>query len=195
MARDSKGDNPPPDKSPRSEGSPQEISGDDLFIEEMAEVDLTEVLEIEREAFTVEKGETPWSRNSFIGELKNGVSRCYVLRRRGEGGGPEGTAEGIPEYRPKAAVAGYIIFWNIAGEGHILNIAVRSDLRGSGLGRSLMNFVIGKMKEERVCEAFLEVRRSNSEAIALYNSLGFKLILVRKRYYGVEDGLVMKLVL
>jgi ribosomal protein S18 acetylase RimI-like enzyme len=48
-------------------------------------------------------------------------------------------------------------------------------------------------------DTFLEVRPSNLHAIALYQSVGFVQVGVRKGYYqavgGREDALVLKLVL
>ncbi len=42
---------------------------------------------------------------------------------------------------------------------------------------------------------YLEVRQSNHSAIKLYQSLGFKMIRVLKKYYLNEDGIKMELYL
>ena len=86
-----------------------------------------------------------------------------------------------------------------AGEAHILNICIRGDLRGQGLGRKLMHFLLERARAAQMQDIFLEVRPSNPTAIALYVSLGFQQVGMRKAYYqaigGREDALVYKLTL
>jgi ribosomal-protein-alanine N-acetyltransferase len=94
-------------------------------------------------------------------------------------------------------IIGYGIMSFGAGEAHILNVCIRSDQRGTGMGRRLMNFLLDRAREEYMQEVFLEVRPSNAIAIRLYETLGFARIGVRKSYYqatgGREDALVYKL--
>jgi ribosomal-protein-alanine N-acetyltransferase len=96
-------------------------------------------------------------------------------------------------------VGGYGIMSYGAGEAHILNICIREDLRGGGLGRRLMLYLIDRARGAGMQDAFLEVRPSNPNAIALYESLGFVRVGTRKGYYqahqGREDALVYKLIL
>ena len=80
-------------------------------------------------------------------------------------------------------------------EGQITNIAVASDARRQGLGRAVLIALIQEARE-RNCELIsLEVRESNTAAIALYESAGFLIAGRRKRFYRapVEDALVMLL--
>lgn len=94
-------------------------------------------------------------------------------------------------------IVGYGIMSFGAGEAHILNVCIRADHRGSGLGRRLMNYLLERAREEYMQEVFLEVRPSNAVAIKLYETLGFVRIGLRKSYYqatgGREDALVYKL--
>lgn len=94
-------------------------------------------------------------------------------------------------------IVGYGIMSFGAGEAHILNVCIRNDERGTGLGRRLMNFLLDRAREEYMQEVFLEVRPSNTVAIRLYETLGFVRIGLRKSYYqatgGREDALVYKL--
>ena len=85
----------------------------------------------------------------------------------------------------------------VADEGEILNLAVQRDARRRGLGRQLLEGLLDALREAGVREAFLEVRRSNEPAIALYRSAGFKPLGVRPSYYvsPKEDALTMTLVL
>lgn len=98
-----------------------------------------------------------------------------------------------------AEVAGYGIMSYGAGEAHILNVCIRSDLRAAGIGRQLMAFLLERARAAEMHDVFLEVRPSNPVAIRLYESLGFTRVGVRKGYYqatgGREDAWVYKLVL
>jgi N6-L-threonylcarbamoyladenine synthase len=77
----------------------------------------------------------------------------------------------------------------------IQTIAVKESARGKGLGRELMQRLIAKAKSLGAEQLLLEVRADNPAAIALYQSLGFLQIDLRKRYYQPDDvdALVMRL--
>lgn len=77
----------------------------------------------------------------------------------------------------------------------IQTIGVAATQRGKGLGRMLMNELIGKAKSLGSEQVLLEVRADNEAAIALYLSLGFEQIDVRKRYYQPDnvDALILRL--
>jgi ribosomal-protein-alanine N-acetyltransferase len=119
----------------------------------------------------------PWSDGVFRDCVRVGYF-CRVIEAAGE-------------------VAGYGIMSFGAGEAHILNICVRSDLRSAGVGRRLMLYLLDRAREEHMQDVFLEVRPSNTIAIRLYEHLGFTRIGLRKGYYqavgGREDALVYKL--
>ncbi len=140
----------------------------------MTPEDLEEVLSIEREAY-----KSPWSLAHFTRELDNPISFTYTLRTALEN---------------RDRLAGYVVFWVVYGEAHILNVTIRSGLRRLGLGTWLMHEVLSMMEKNMVADVFLEVRRSNGAAIALYKKLGFKETFERKNYYGDEDAMVLRLV-
>jgi ribosomal-protein-alanine N-acetyltransferase len=86
-------------------------------------------------------------------------------------------------------VLGYIGTERIAGETHIINMAVHPDHRNKGIGKQLL----GKaLRDDEV--AFLEVRVSNLAAQKIYEHFGFKNIGLRKKYYqdNDEDAFIMK---
>ncbi len=90
-------------------------------------------------------------------------------------------------------VVGYICPMLLLDEGHILNVAVRGDFRGHGIGKSLVKRVLGDCLERGAAFVSLEVRPSNREAIALYKQLGFVETGLRKRYYeNGEDAILME---
>jgi ribosomal-protein-alanine N-acetyltransferase len=94
-------------------------------------------------------------------------------------------------------LAGYGILAMGADEAHLLNLCVRADLRGFGIGRRMLQLLTEHARQSGAEAVFLEVRPSNPVAIALYQSAGFVAVGRRKGYYqaqgGREDALVLKL--
>ena len=138
-------------------------------LQRLEEEHLQEVLEIERASF-----QDPWPFVAFSRELENPFAKNTVaLDENGR-------------------VAGYTVAWRAGPEFHLLNIAVRPDVRRHGLGKELMRNVLKQARDEGAEYVVLEVRPSNSAAIALYKSLGFVTVAVRRRYYSDgEDAEVM----
>jgi ribosomal-protein-alanine N-acetyltransferase len=143
-------------------------------IEPMTEDDLDAVLAIEKESFTA-----PWSRRMFESELRgNPFSRSFVARAHGQ-----------------PALVGYICYWVVFEELHLLNLAVHPDRRRRGLGAHLVRWALANGEKEGVRLAALEVRASNDSARRLYERLGFVLTVTRPGYYRdpVEDAWIMTL--
>ena len=92
------------------------------------------------------------------------------------------------------SVCGYVIAAVVAGEAEVLNLAVAPQSRGRGLGGRLLDAGLGIVGERGAREVFLEVRESNSAALALYTSRGFATLTRRTKYYRnpVEDALVLR---
>jgi ribosomal-protein-alanine N-acetyltransferase len=84
-------------------------------------------------------------------------------------------------------IIGYSVVSMAAGEAHIMNICVDSQLQKQGVGAKLLENII-KRSGEKIERIFLEVRPSNLAAIALYSKRGFNEIGVRKGYYPAIDG-------
>lgn len=146
-----------------------------LSVEPMTVDDLDEVLAIEGASFR-----TPWSRGAFLYELrKNRVARCWVAR---------GSAV------PAPTIVGYLCLWEIGPEIHITNLAVHPDWRRQGVARALLGGTIEEARRRHLRLAILEVRPTNTEALGLYEGLGFKVVGRRKGYYfdTGEDALVME---
>ena len=76
----------------------------------------------------------------------------------------------------------------------LCNLCVARACQRQGLGRLLLEYGITEAKKRQTLVIYLEVRRSNSRAIALYRKLKFLLIGERRHYYqtvnGPEDALV-----
>ncbi|WP_099652597.1 MULTISPECIES: ribosomal protein S18-alanine N-acetyltransferase [unclassified Rhodanobacter] len=121
--------------------------------------------------------EFPWSLGIFSDCVKAGHP-CWVLW--------------VDE-----AIAGYGILSMGAGEAHVLNICIGPDWRSRGLGRHLLGRLLDIARWNGAERVFLEVRPSNPLAKSLYESVGFREIGRRPRYYpaheGREDAIVMAL--
>jgi [ribosomal protein S18]-alanine N-acetyltransferase len=74
----------------------------------------------------------------------------------------------------------------LARKGHVVSIAVREQHRGKGVGTMLMQTSQQGMLAKGATESYLEVRVTNSEAIALYQRLGYKVSSRLEAYY--KDG-------
>jgi ribosomal-protein-alanine N-acetyltransferase len=150
---------------------------DETFIDwkilPLTEEDIDEVLKIEEDSFP-----KPWTRNIFERELRNPVSYSMT---------------GWLKKNSVDWLVAYVFFWIVQGEAHILNMTVRREYRRKGLSKRLLNFTLQFMTEKGVEDIFLEVRRSNKAAIALYEKFGFRVFYERKDYYVDEDALVMGL--
>ncbi len=142
-------------------------------IDFMRKEDIDQVMAIEQASFSM-----PWSKNLFLSEFRSPlVSTLMVALAEGQA----------------RTVVGYIVFWNVADEMHILNLAVKPENRRQGIARRLVLAGLKRARDRDAKKAFLEVRTSNIAAQKLYASLGFTGTFVRRDYYDspVEDAVVM----
>lgn len=93
----------------------------------------------------------------------------------------------------KQSIVGFVGFWVIADEAHIISIAARVPLRRNGIGELLLISAIDLAAELKAHIVTLEVRVSNTEAQRLYTKYGFAKAGMRYGYYvdNREDGLIM----
>ena len=142
---------------------------DALSFRPMTEADLEAVLKIEYAAFS-----HPWTRGIFLDSLKS--YDCWLMF--------EGSQQ-----------VGHGVIQVVAGEAHLLNITVKPESQGRGLGLRLLEHLMHRARELQAGECFLEVRASNQPAYRLYERYGFNEIGRRRDYYpavgGREDALVM----
>lgn len=92
----------------------------------------------------------------------------------------------LPSTLALVCAQGHILTAVIAGEAEVLSVVVHPDARRQGLGRQLMQAARAAWAERGVERAFLEVRRDNVPAIALYEGLGWTRAGERRAYY--RDG-------
>ena len=124
---------------------------------------LDDILKVEKECFS-----DCWSEKMFKEEISGKFSHYYVA------------------IVDKHAVA-YMGMWSLSGEGYITNIAVAKDYRRRGIAKALILHFIEIAKRENLEFMTLEVRASNSPAIALYKSFGFLDVGIRKNYYENKE--------
>ena len=144
-----------------------------LRIEPMTGAHLDGVLALEETLFS----EGPWTREMFCQELEDlAMSRPVVATIDGD-------------------VVGYMATWFLRDEVHLLNIGVAKAHQRKGYGRRMVEHLIHQARVGMRALVMLEVRAGNEAARALYESLGFAQVAVRKRYYEEtgEDAVVMVL--
>lgn len=104
---------------------------------------------------------------------------------------------GIVAEDAEGHLVGYALCSSAADEGEILNLAVAEEARGAGTGAALLEASLAWCAGRGAAQVYLEVRRSNVAAIAMYHRAGFATVAVRKGYYRMptEDAVVMTLAL
>jgi [ribosomal protein S18]-alanine N-acetyltransferase len=148
----------------------------DIEIGFMKKEDIDQVLAIEQASFSM-----PWSKNLFLSEFRSpGVSTLLVS---------------LANNTQTRSVDGYIVFWLVEDEMHILNLAVAPAHRRQGIARQLVLAALKRAHAKGAHRAFLEVRTSNTAAQKLYSSIGFSGVSIRRDYYDspTEDAVIMTL--
>lgn len=94
---------------------------------------------------------------------------------------------------PGEPVAGFVWYWVLADGAEIMHIAVAETQARRGFGRALMRDAMASAQRHGADQMRLEVRASNTAAIALYTGLGFDRVGLRPRYYSDngEDAVLM----
>jgi len=128
----------------------------DIYV--MTKSDLSAVLLIENQIYPF-----PWSEGIFNDCLRAGY-HGFLLKQQEQ-------------------ILGYAMISVAVQECHILNICIKKEMQGKGLGRYLLEFLLEEAKELDAKSVFLEVRASNQGAMQLYQSMGFNELGIRKNYY------------
>jgi ribosomal-protein-alanine acetyltransferase len=92
-------------------------------------------------------------------------------------------------------LVGLLQWRHLGQEAEILDLAVRQDHRRRGLASFLLQNFLNHLSHSAVRAIFLEVRESNSAAIALYKKFRFQITGRRPNYYRhpEESALLMNL--
>jgi ribosomal-protein-alanine N-acetyltransferase len=142
----------------------------EIQIREMTGADIRKVVEIEKDGQS-----SPWSAKQFYDEVRSiEVSKPIVAEVDGE-------------------VVGFAVPWFVVDEIYLTDIGVDPRFRKQGIATDLMRYVFQKGWRGEFRRIHLEVRRSNSGAIAFYHKLGFVETSIRERYYPDthEDAILM----
>src|SRR3954468_7870251 len=126
-------------------------------IRRLTYADLPQVVAIERRAFP-----TPWSLAMFVLELSKPGGVCLAA------------------LRDDGALAGYCICSRYDVIWHVMNVAVDPAQRRRGIATGLLSALLARVGDD--AKLTLEVRTSNTPAIALYERFGFSSAGVRPRY-------------
>ena len=142
----------------------------DVIIRQAGPADAKDIFEIEKICFP-----DPWCMDSIKFELEENPRAFYV----------------VAEHTGK--VVGYAGLWWIEDEGHITNVAVMPGFRNRKIAEGIIRTLIDHTSAAGMRHYTLEVRRSNTPAIRLYEKFGFGVEGVRKGYYKFEkeDALIM----
>ena len=147
---------------------------DTLTFDRMRVDDLDQVVEIEHAVYP-----QPWSRGNFLDALLSDYEAWVVRDASGQ-------------------LIAYFLVMPVVDEAHLLNISVRGDLHGYGIGRHLLDRVVTLTRAKGLQSILLEVRPSNRRALVVYSLYGFVQIGLRKAYYPAadnqrEDAVIMRL--
>ncbi|AYH00148.1 ribosomal protein S18-alanine N-acetyltransferase [Pectobacterium parmentieri] len=141
-------------------------------ISSLTPADLAQAFKIEQASHAF-----PWTEKTFV---SNQGERYFNLKLSHDG-----------------QLAAYAITQVVLDEATLFNIAVHPEHQRQGFGRQLLEHLIDEMERRGILTLWLEVRESNARAIALYESLGFNEVSVRRDYYpttqGREDAILMAL--
>ena len=132
--------------------------------------DLDAVDEIEKASYP-----TPWSRSMFAAELQKPSSLS------------------LGAYRETGELVGYAIVSRYVDAWHVMNLAVAPEFRRRGIAKTLLERLFEITGGDPRRGYTLEVRVSNTDAIRLYERLGFEARGIRRGYYtdNREDALIM----
>ena len=141
-----------------------------MMILRMNESHVKAVAELEKLCFS-----DPWSEKSIRSEVSNPLS-LWLVATDGD------------------KIAGYVGSQSVLGWADMMNLAVAPEYRRLGISENLVIELINRLKENQVTCLTLEVRLSNSAAIALYSKLGFLEVGRRPGYYHNprEDALILR---
>ena len=145
------------------------LPDNEIMIRKMTMDDLDTVVEIEKECFSV-----PWSKQGFMDALQK-TDAYYIVA--------------VTDDR----VVGYCGAYGVCDEADINQVAVTGNYRRSGIGERMVRQLLDGLKERGYLYTTLEVRKSNTAAIDLYEKLGFVSEGIRKNFYEkpTEDAVIM----
>lgn len=139
----------------------------------MVRKDVPAIMTIEEGAF-----EFPWTEEEMLNCLRqrNCIGMVFVRNER---------------------ILGFMVYELFKATMHVLNFAVASGFRRRGIGRQMVQKLIGKLSQQRRDSITLEVRETNIDAQLFWRSMGFKAGAVIRGHYedSEDDAYVMEFTL
>jgi ribosomal-protein-alanine N-acetyltransferase len=134
--------------------------------------DLAGIMEIEQASFPA-----PWPASAMEDEVSRRSWSRVVLAVDRE------------------TIVGFMVYWVVDRELHLLNLATRPRWRRRGIARAMIEHLLGESRRTGRWQVVLEVRQTNDAAKKLYEGFGFRQVGIRRRYYADndEDAIVMAL--
>lgn len=141
-----------------------------MIIRQMKAEDAPAIAAMEKCCFS-----DPWSEASIASEVHNPLSYWLVAEDQGR-------------------VVGYVGSQSVLDAADMMNLAVAPEYRRKGIGKALVNALANHLQQNNVIALLLEVRVSNTPAIALYEQMGFQQVGIRPNYYRHprEDALILR---
>jgi [ribosomal protein S18]-alanine N-acetyltransferase len=140
-------------------------------LQKMGVADIDPLLAIEQTAYS-----HPWTRGNFIDAIAAGYEARLLV---------QGTT-----------LIGYFVAMLGVQEAHLLNITIAPAHQQQGWAKVLLKAMAQWAQAQGAQSIWLEVRNSNTRAIAVYTAYGFAPVGIRKNYYPIsthtrEDAVVM----
>lgn len=141
-----------------------------MIIEKLLKDHIDLILPIENSCYS-----DPWNSSHFLYEIYNPHSKSFVALSENN------------------SVNGYIITHHVLDNISVLNLAVNSCFRKTGVASKLLDHLFCIAKIENVKKIDLEVRKSNTIALSLYRKEQFDIIGERRKFYSDgEDAIIMR---
>jgi ribosomal-protein-alanine N-acetyltransferase len=135
--------------------------------------DLPVFVSLDKELFPY----SPWSASQYKEEFSSPTRHFVVALDEGQN------------------IVGYAgVFAPGGAEADILTVGVVPSHRGKGIAKALIVLITDWAKAQGSTAMMLEVKTDNTDAIGLYESLGYSKLNIRKDYFGAGlDAQVMRL--
>jgi len=137
--------------------------------------DVPALLELEKKVHV-----SPWAEENIKFELSKPYSHFLVMT----------------DDETDSTIQGYIVYWVLYEDCQVLNLVVDLPFRGLGLAKKMIRQAAQTALSKGIKKVTLEVRKSNTSAIQLYQGLKFVITHVKKGFYSNgEDAYQMVLLL
>ncbi len=143
------------------------MMSDNISFLELTEEYIDQITELDSICF-----EDNWSRALFENELLSKNSYCVIALLNNN-------------------IVAYCTISTVLDEADITKLAVHPDFRRLGIGARLIDIIFEYCTQNGICTVNLELRESNSSALALYSGKGFKIVGERNKYYNNSENAVL----